>query len=174
MPYRLGEGCAVGPAAETKASLGQSPHVTGRQMLLPLIGLGPHSSKEKQDLNKLYEKKSRCWQIMNHFDPSALNNCNFSSVKPEPASTPPQDSMANSTMVVKIPGSPGTEGHLSPENNQDLTKKKVQDLVREVDPNERQDEDVEEMLQVADEFPENENEMTAAHQLTRCHRPSTL
>lgn len=30
MPEVLGEGRAVGPAAETKASLGQSPHIMGR------------------------------------------------------------------------------------------------------------------------------------------------
>uniref|UniRef100_A0A8C5KSV4 Transcription initiation factor TFIID subunit 12 n=1 Tax=Jaculus jaculus TaxID=51337 RepID=A0A8C5KSV4_JACJA len=91
---------------------------------------------------------------MNQFGPSALINLsNFSSKKPEPASTPPQGSMANSTNVVKIPGTPGTGGHLSPENNQVLTKKKLQDLVREVDPNEQLDEDVEEMLlQIADDF----------------------
>ncbi|XP_026312980.1 transcription initiation factor TFIID subunit 12 [Piliocolobus tephrosceles] len=84
---------------------------------------------------------------MNQFGPSALINLsNFSSIKPEPASTPPQGSMANSTTVVKIPGTPGTGGRLSPENNQVLTKKKLQDLVREVDPNEQLDEDVEELV----------------------------
>uniref|UniRef100_A0A4W2CJR6 Transcription initiation factor TFIID subunit 12 n=1 Tax=Bos indicus x Bos taurus TaxID=30522 RepID=A0A4W2CJR6_BOBOX len=82
---------------------------------------------------------------MNQFGPSALINLsNFSSIKPEPASTPPQGSMASSTAVVKIPGTPGTGGRLSPESNQVLTKKKLQDLVREVDPNEQLDEDVEE------------------------------
>lgn len=87
--------------------------------LLQLIGLGPHSSKKKQDLDKLYELKSKARQIMNQFGPSALINLsNFSSIKPEPASTPPQGSMANSTTVVKIPGTPGTGGRLSPENNQ--------------------------------------------------------
>uniref|UniRef100_A0A8C9LUY9 Transcription initiation factor TFIID subunit 12 n=1 Tax=Piliocolobus tephrosceles TaxID=591936 RepID=A0A8C9LUY9_9PRIM len=86
---------------------------------------------------------------MNQFGPSALINLsNFSSIKPEPASTPPQGSMANSTTVVKIPGTPGTGGRLSPENNQVLTKKKLQDLVREVDPNEQLDEDVEEVRQI--------------------------
>ena len=73
-----------------------------------LIGLGPHSSKKKQDLDKLYELKSKARQIMNQFGPSALINLsNFSSIKPEPASTPPQGSMANSTAVVKIPGQEG-------------------------------------------------------------------
>ncbi|KAI4588100.1 hypothetical protein MJG53_002508 [Ovis ammon polii x Ovis aries] len=139
-----------------------------------LIGLGPHSSKKKQDLDKLYELKSKARQIMNQFGPSALINLsNFSSIKPEPASTPPQGSMANSTAVVKIPGTPGTGGRLSPENNQVLTKKKLQDLVREVDPNEQLDEDVEEMLlQIADDFIESV--VTAACQLARHRKSSTL
>ncbi|XP_058426989.1 transcription initiation factor TFIID subunit 12 isoform X2 [Marmota monax] len=165
-----------------------------------LIGLGPHSSKKKQDLDKLYELKSKARQIMNQFGPSALINLsNFSSIKPEPASTPPQGSMANSTTVVKIPGTPGTGGRLSPENNQVLTKKKLQDLVREVDPNEQLDEDVEEaenyclsnrslscqyhhychslcllqmLLQIADDFIESV--VTAACQLARHRKSSTL
>ncbi|MEJ1282338.1 TATA-box binding protein associated factor 12 [Cricetulus griseus] len=131
-------------------------------------------SKKKQDLDKLYELKSKARQIMNQFGPSALINLsNFSSIKPEPASTPPQGSMANSTTVVKIPGTPGTGGRLSPENNQVLTKKKLQDLVREVDPNEQLDEDVEEMLlQIADDFIESV--VTAACQLARHRKSSTL
>uniref|UniRef100_A0A5F9CC44 Transcription initiation factor TFIID subunit 12 n=1 Tax=Oryctolagus cuniculus TaxID=9986 RepID=A0A5F9CC44_RABIT len=142
--------------------------------LLPLIGLGPHSSKKKQDLDKLCELKSKARQIMNQCGPSALINLsNFSSIKPEPASTPPQGSMANSTTVVKIPDTPGTGGRLSPENNQVLTKKKLQDLVREVDPNEQLDEDVEEtLLQIADDFIESV--VTAACQLARHRKSSTL
>lgn len=139
-----------------------------------MIGLGPHSTKKKQDLDKLYELKSKARQIMNQFGPSALINLSsFSSIKPEPASTPPQGSMANSTTVVKIPGTPGAGGRLSPENNQVLTKKKLQDLVREVDPNEQLDEDVEEMLlQIADDFIESV--VTAACQLARHRKSSTL
>ncbi|KFV94070.1 Transcription initiation factor TFIID subunit 12, partial [Eurypyga helias] len=83
---------------------------------------------------------------MNQFGPSTLINLsNFSSIKPEPASTPPQSSMANSTTVAKMPGTPSGGGRLSPESSQVLTKKKLQDLVREVDPNEQLDEDVEEV-----------------------------
>lgn len=56
---------------------------------------------------------------MNQFGPSALINLsNFSSIKPEPASTPPQSSMANSTTVAKMPGTPSGGGRLSPESNQ--------------------------------------------------------
>ncbi|XP_021118857.1 transcription initiation factor TFIID subunit 12 isoform X3 [Heterocephalus glaber] len=111
---------------------------------------------------------------MNQFGPSALINLSsFSSIKPEPASNPPQGPMANSTTVVKIPGTPGTGGRLSPESNQVLTKKKLQDLVREVDPNEQLDEDVEEMLlQIADDFIESV--VTAACQLARHRKSSTL
>ncbi|KAK2112966.1 Transcription initiation factor TFIID subunit 12 [Saguinus oedipus] len=143
----------------------------GRQTLLPLIGLGPHSSKKKQVLDKLYELKSKARQIMNQFGPSALINLsNFSSIKPEPASTPPQGSVANSPTVVKIPGTPGTGGRLSPENNQVLSKKKLQDLVREVDPNEQWEEDVEEMLLLVILW----SVVTAAGQLARHRKSSTL
>ncbi|XP_001520104.2 transcription initiation factor TFIID subunit 12 [Ornithorhynchus anatinus] len=111
---------------------------------------------------------------MNQFGPSALINLSsFSSSKPEPTGTPPQGPMANSTAVVKIPGPPGPGGRLSPEGNQVLTKKKLQDLVREVDPNEQLDEDVEEMLlQIADDFIESV--VTAACQLARHRKSNTL
>ncbi|XP_055655489.1 transcription initiation factor TFIID subunit 12 isoform X2 [Falco peregrinus] len=139
-----------------------------------LIGLGPHNPKKKQDLDKLYDLKAKAQQIMNQFGPSTLINLsNFSSIKPEPASTPPQSSMANSTTVAKMPGTPSGGGRLSPESNQVLTKKKLQDLVREVDPNEQLDEDVEEMLlQIADDFIESV--VTAACQLARHRKSNTL
>lgn len=139
-----------------------------------LIGLGPHNPKKKQDLDKLYDLKAKAQQIMNQFGPSTLINLsNFSSIKPEPASTPPQSSMANSTAVAKMPGTPSGGGRLSPESNQVLTKKKLQDLVREVDPNEQLDEDVEEMLlQIADDFIESV--VTAACQLARHRKSNTL
>uniref|UniRef100_A0A3B5KI04 Transcription initiation factor TFIID subunit 12 n=1 Tax=Takifugu rubripes TaxID=31033 RepID=A0A3B5KI04_TAKRU len=54
-----------------------------------------------------------------------------------------------------------------------LTKKKLQDLVREIDPNEQLDEDVEEMLlQIADDFIESV--VTAACQLARHRKSNTL
>ncbi|XP_032058078.1 transcription initiation factor TFIID subunit 12 isoform X2 [Anas acuta] len=141
---------------------------------IALIGSGPHNPKKKQDLDKLYDLKAKAQQIMNQFGPSTLINLsNFSSIKPEPASTPPQSSMANSTTVAKMPGTPSGGGRLSPESNQVLTKKKLQDLVREVDPNEQLDEDVEEMLlQIADDFIESV--VTAACQLARHRKSNTL
>ncbi|XP_071655184.1 transcription initiation factor TFIID subunit 12 isoform X1 [Patagioenas fasciata] len=149
---------------------------------IALIGLGPHNAKKKQDLDKLYDLKAKAQQIMNQFGPSTLINLsNFSSGKPETASTPPQSSMANSTVVAKMPGTPSGGGRLSPESNQVLTKKKLQDLVREVDPNEQLDEDVEEvvvlvlpqmLLQIADDFIESV--VTAACQLARHRKSNTL
>ncbi|XP_069479073.1 transcription initiation factor TFIID subunit 12 isoform X3 [Ambystoma mexicanum] len=112
---------------------------------------------------------------MNQFGPSALINLsNFSSVKPEPVSTPPQNSMASSPVVAKMPGATSVGGgRISPETNQVLTKKKLQDLVREVDPSEQLDEDVEEMLlQIADDFIESV--VTAACQLARHRKSNTL
>ncbi|KAM7029309.1 transcription initiation factor TFIID subunit 12 isoform 14-T14 [Acridotheres tristis] len=86
-----------------------------------LIGLDPHNPKKKQDLDKLYDLKAKAQQIMNQFGPSTLINLsNFSSIKPEPASTPPQSSMANSTTVAKMPGTPSGGGRLSPESNQEV------------------------------------------------------
>lgn len=91
---------------------------------------------------------------------------------------PLSTNMANSTVVPgKVPGTPGPAGRLSPEGAQVrqysrsnvldsysicithniydlmsslqvLSKKKLQDLVREIDPNEQLDEDVEEVLNV--------------------------
>ncbi|XP_048468874.1 transcription initiation factor TFIID subunit 12 [Rhincodon typus] len=65
--------------------------------------------------------------------------------------------------------------HSNPEahGNQVLSKKKLQDLVREIDPNEQLDEDVEEMLlQIADDFIESV--VSAACQLARHRKSNTL
>ncbi|XP_030225330.1 transcription initiation factor TFIID subunit 12 [Gadus morhua] len=82
--------------------------------------------------------------------------------------------MANSTATtVKPLMIPGPAGRASPEVSQVLTKKKLQDLVREIDPNEQLDEDVEEMLlQIADDFIESV--VTAACQLARHRKSNTL
>ncbi|XP_043573215.1 transcription initiation factor TFIID subunit 12 isoform X2 [Chiloscyllium plagiosum] len=141
---------------------------------IALIGPGPHNPKQKQDLEKLNDLKAKAQQIMNQFGPAALINLTtFPSVKPDPSSTPPPNTMANSTAVVKIPGTPGSGGRMSPEGNQVLSKKKLQDLVREIDPNEQLDEDVEEMLlQIADDFIESV--VSAACQLARHRKSNTL
>lgn len=104
--------------------------------------------------------------------PALINLSSYSpSIKTEPASTPPQTVMANSSPSVKVPGTPG--GRMSPEGTQVLTKKKLQDLVREIDPNEQLDEDVEELLlQIADDFIESV--VTAACQLARHRKSNTL
>ncbi|XP_018961379.1 transcription initiation factor TFIID subunit 12 isoform X1 [Cyprinus carpio] len=100
---------------------------------------------------------------------------NFLTVVKAEASTPPiSTNMANSTVAPgKVPGTPGPAGRLSPEGTQVLSKKKLQDLVREIDPNEQLDEDVEEMLlQIADDFIESV--VTAACQLARHRKSNTL
>ncbi|XP_077869346.1 uncharacterized protein LOC100373438 [Saccoglossus kowalevskii] len=68
---------------------------------------------------------------------------------------------------------PGTPGRISPEGNQILTKRRLHDLVKEVDPNEQLDEDVEELLlQIADDFIENV--VTSACQLAKHRKSSTV
>ncbi|XP_023663321.1 transcription initiation factor TFIID subunit 12 [Paramormyrops kingsleyae] len=115
---------------------------------------------------------------MTQYQPQTLINLSsFSStVKADPSSTPPlSTSMANSTTAApsKVLGTPGPAGRLSPEGTQVLSKKKLQDLVREIDPNEQLDEDVEEMLlQIADDFIESV--VTAACQLARHRKSNTL
>ncbi|KAF7226873.1 transcription initiation factor TFIID subunit 12 [Nothobranchius furzeri] len=81
--------------------------------------------------------------------------------------------MANNTPII-VKGLPsGPAGRSSPEGSQVLSKKKLQDLVREIDPNEQLDEDVEEMLlQIADDFIESV--VTAACQLARHRKSNTL
>lgn len=106
---------------------------------------------------------------------SQANRANLFTVKSEASSTPPPaTSMANSAAVPgKALGSSGPAGRISPEGSQVLSKKKLQDLVREIDPNEQLDEDVEEMLlQIADDFIESV--VTAACQLARHRKSNTL
>uniref|UniRef100_A0A665T568 Transcription initiation factor TFIID subunit 12 n=1 Tax=Echeneis naucrates TaxID=173247 RepID=A0A665T568_ECHNA len=89
-----------------------------------------------------------------------------------PSTFPVAPSMANNTTTtVKV--LTGPPGRSSPEGSQVLSKKKLQDLVREIDPNEQLDEDVEEMLlQIADDFIESV--VTAACQLARHRKSNTL
>ncbi|XP_072178324.1 uncharacterized protein [Diadema setosum] len=67
----------------------------------------------------------------------------------------------------------GAGGDAGGDVGQMLNKKKIQDLVREVDPNTQLDEDVEEMLlQIADDFIENV--VTAGCQLAKHRKSNTL
>ncbi|XP_063954265.1 transcription initiation factor TFIID subunit 12-like [Lytechinus pictus] len=67
----------------------------------------------------------------------------------------------------------GAGGDTGGDSSKILNKKKIQDLVREVDPNTQLDEDVEEMLlQIADDFIENI--VTAGCQLAKHRKSSTL
>ncbi|XP_072535878.1 transcription initiation factor TFIID subunit 12 [Salminus brasiliensis] len=112
---------------------------------------------------------------MNQYQQQTSRSNLYNAAKAEASSTPPlTTSMANSTAVPgKVLGTPGPAGRLSPEGTQVLSKKKLQDLVREIDPNEQLDEDVEEMLlQVADDFIESV--VTAACQLARHRKSNTL
>uniref|UniRef100_A0A4W5LKI5 Transcription initiation factor TFIID subunit 12 n=1 Tax=Hucho hucho TaxID=62062 RepID=A0A4W5LKI5_9TELE len=112
---------------------------------------------------------------MTQYQPQS-NRSNFYTVKAEASSTPPlAPSMANSSAAApgKVMGTPGPAGRISPEGSQVLSKKKLQDLVREIDPNEQLDEDVEEMLlQIADDFIDSV--VTAACQLARHRKSNTL
>ncbi|KAM4700011.1 transcription initiation factor TFIID subunit 12 isoform 2-T2 [Discoglossus pictus] len=111
---------------------------------------------------------------MNQFGASTLINLSsFSSTPSAPAAVKQEPAMANSAAGVKPPGTATGGGRASPDANQVLTKKKLHDLVREVDPNEQLDEDVEEMLlQIADDFIESV--VSAACQLARHRRSNTL
>ncbi|KAF5892281.1 transcription initiation factor TFIID subunit 12, partial [Clarias magur] len=110
---------------------------------------------------------------MNQYQQQPGRSNLYSAVKAESSPTAPlATSMANST-AVPGKGTPGPAGRVSPEGSQVLSKKKLHDLVREIDPNEQLDEDVEEMLlQVADDFIESV--VTAACQLARHRKSNTL
>ncbi|XP_053563017.1 transcription initiation factor TFIID subunit 12 isoform X2 [Bombina bombina] len=111
---------------------------------------------------------------MNQFGASTLINLSsFSSSTPAMATVKQEPAMVNNAVGVKTPGSTTGGGRVSPDANQVLTKKKLHDLVREVDPNEQLDEDVEEMLlQIADDFIESV--VSAACQLARHRKSNTL
>uniref|UniRef100_A0A8C5MK88 Transcription initiation factor TFIID subunit 12 n=1 Tax=Leptobrachium leishanense TaxID=445787 RepID=A0A8C5MK88_9ANUR len=81
--------------------------------------------------------------------------------------------VVNSTPGVKVPGTAAGGGHASPDANQVLSKKKLHELVREIDSNEQLDEDVEGMLlQFSDNFIKSV--VSAACQLARHRRSNTL
>ncbi|CAI9535705.1 unnamed protein product [Staurois parvus] len=113
---------------------------------------------------------------MNQFGASTLINLsNFSTASTMSASATvkQEQTVVNSTSGSKVPVTTPGGGRASPDANQVLTKKKLHDLVREIDPNEQLDEDVEEMLlQIADDFIESV--VSAACQLARHRRSNTL
>ncbi|KAM5181491.1 transcription initiation factor TFIID subunit 12 isoform 1-T2 [Mantella aurantiaca] len=113
---------------------------------------------------------------MNQFGASTLinlSNFSTSSTMSASATVKQEQTVANSTAGSKVPGTAPGGGRASPDANQVLTKKKLHDLVREIDPNEQLDEDVEEMLlQIADDFIESV--VSAACQLARHRRSNTL
>lgn len=146
-------------------------------MLFPqLLGPGPHTPKQRADVSRLGELRGKALQIMNQFGASTLinlSNFSTSSAMSASATVKQEQTVANSTAGSKVPGTTPGGGRASPDANQVLTKKKLHDLVREVDPNEQLDEDVEEMLlQIADDFIENV--VSAACQLARHRRSNTL
>ncbi|KAM4796503.1 transcription initiation factor TFIID subunit 12 [Rhinophrynus dorsalis] len=160
--------------------------ITELDTQLALLGPGPHTPKQRADVSRLGELRGKALQIMNQFGASTLINLSsFSSSSTTPTNTTTSSTtspsvtvkteppMANSTPVGKAPGTTAGGGRASPDANQVLTKKKLHDLVREVDPNEQLDEDVEEMLlQIADDFIESV--VSAACQLARHRRSNTL
>uniref|UniRef100_A0A3Q3JV77 Transcription initiation factor TFIID subunit 12 n=1 Tax=Monopterus albus TaxID=43700 RepID=A0A3Q3JV77_MONAL len=118
-------------------------------------------------------RRGPCEKIIHH-------TCVLLGLSPRTLTDTPQTGHSNSTFcepytaqTFKVLGGPGPAGRSSPEGSQVLSKKKLQDLVREIDPNEQLDEDVEEMLlQIADDFIESV--VTAACQLARHRKSNTL
>ncbi|XP_040280219.1 transcription initiation factor TFIID subunit 12 isoform X1 [Bufo bufo] len=150
--------------------------ITELEAQLALLGPGPHTPKQRADVSRLGELRGKALQIMNQFGaPTLINLSSFSSptTMSAPATVKQEPVMANSTPSNKVPGAAAGGGRASPDANQVLTKKKLHDLVREVDPNEQLDEDVEEMLlQIADDFIESV--VSAACQLARHRKSNTL
>ncbi|XP_073522313.1 transcription initiation factor TFIID subunit 12 isoform X1 [Phyllobates terribilis] len=150
--------------------------ITELDAQLALLGPGPHTPKQRADVSRLGELRGKALQIMNQFGASTLINLSsFSSPTTMSASATvkQEPTMANSTPGNKVSGTAAGGGRASPDANQVLTKKKLHDLVREVDPNEQLDEDVEEMLlQIADDFIESV--VSAACQLARHRKSNTL
>ncbi|CAH2221703.1 transcription initiation factor TFIID subunit 12 isoform X1 [Pelobates cultripes] len=152
--------------------------ITELDTQLALLGPGPHTPKQRADVSRLGELRGKALQIMNQFGASTLINLSTFNPSTTTMSTSvavkQEQTVANSTPGVKVPGTAAAGGgRTSPDANQVLTKKKLHDLVREIDPNEQLDEDVEEMLlQIADDFIESV--VSAACQLARHRRSNTL
>ncbi|XP_078736000.1 LOW QUALITY PROTEIN: transcription initiation factor TFIID subunit 12 [Lampetra fluviatilis] len=189
---------------------------------IALIGPGPHNPKQKQDLERLKDLKTKAVQVLANMGPTALLNVSSlatrlvpqaqrrhlarqrrrrrsdvrhdrrgHSCSPSSAASSVAGGAAAATAVVTgaVGGGAVTVKRESPsgtpaggvaggprcvvDGTQVLSRKRLQDLVREVDPNEQLDDDVEEMLlQIADDFIENV--VSAACKLARHRKSSSL
>ncbi|XP_071955632.1 transcription initiation factor TFIID subunit 12-like isoform X2 [Antedon mediterranea] len=143
---------------------------------IEILESGPISGKQEQDLIKLKELHRRALgeqeKLQNQWKVSQQG-----SVKPiqvvATSSQPVAASMGIPTSQLPVNSvSAGSIGG-TPPSIKVLDKKKLQDLVREVDPNEQLDDDVEEMLlQIADDFIETV--VTSSCQLAKHRKSNTL
>ncbi|CAN0285264.1 unnamed protein product [Lampetra fluviatilis] len=150
---------------------------------IALIGPGPHNPKQKQDLERLKDLKTKAVQVLANMGPTALLNVSSlataSALKPNTDTSPANVVAAGPTSVTTAAGiscSPSSAASSIAGGAAAaavLSRKRLQDLVREVDPNEQLDDDVEEMLlQIADDFIENV--VSAACKLARHRKSSSL
>ncbi|XP_041351396.1 transcription initiation factor TFIID subunit 12-like [Gigantopelta aegis] len=133
------------------------------------LGSGPHTSQQKEELAKL-----------NNF----LQRTKAEQQKVMAASKHPGDNtmvLSSSPMVTVSPQSnlssrpptTGTANGVASGEGRVLDKRRLQELVKEVDPLEQLDDDVEEvMLQIADDFIDNV--VTAACQIAKHRKSNTL
>ncbi|XP_071955627.1 transcription initiation factor TFIID subunit 12-like isoform X1 [Antedon mediterranea] len=159
---------------------------------IEILESGPISGKQEQDLIKLKELHRRAlgeqeklqnqWKVSQQGSVKPIQVVATSS-QPVAASMgiPTSQLPVNSVSAGSIGGtppsikaSPVVSGHsMGVSEAQVLDKKKLQDLVREVDPNEQLDDDVEEMLlQIADDFIETV--VTSSCQLAKHRKSNTL
>ncbi|XP_033117085.1 transcription initiation factor TFIID subunit 12-like [Anneissia japonica] len=167
---------------------------------IEILESGPISAKQEQDLVKLKELLRRALgeqeKLQNQWKTSQQTSSSAKGTQGVATTSQPGASMAisttqlpvNSVSAQSIGGAPPTIGKASPVTSgqekicaaigavseaQVLDKKKLQDLVREVDPNEQLDDDVEEMLlQIADDFIETV--VTSSCQLAKHRKSNTL
>uniref|UniRef100_UPI00358F3B67 transcription initiation factor TFIID subunit 12 n=1 Tax=Myxine glutinosa TaxID=7769 RepID=UPI00358F3B67 len=157
---------------------------------IALLGPGPHSAKQRGELQRLAEMQSGAQALASQLGRSAL--VSLPSLLAAPAAPPtalsaaPTAPPAASTPTVTVAtgatgiatgttaaaaATGGAKGQSGAEGGMLLSRRRLQELVHEVDPNEQLDDDVEELLlQMADDFIESV--VSAASQLAR-HRKST-
>uniref|UniRef100_A0A8C4QE50 Transcription initiation factor TFIID subunit 12 n=1 Tax=Eptatretus burgeri TaxID=7764 RepID=A0A8C4QE50_EPTBU len=164
---------------------------------IALLGPGPHSVKQRGELQRLAEMQSGAQALASQLGRSAL--VSLPSLLAAPAA-PPTALSAAPTALSAAPTAPpaastptvtvatgatgiatgttaaaaatgGAKGQSGAEGGMLLSRRRLQELAHEVDPNEQLDDDVEELLlQMADDFIESV--VSAASQLAR-HRKST-